>query len=175
MATAAEPVAPEAPTLTRAERADHAMRQAMLWSFGAGFVPSAAIDVVAIGGVQLNMLHDLSRIYDVPFRDDLGKKLLAALVATLGARWFADTFLASALKMIPFAGTLLAYGAMPASAAASTYAVAKVFIQHFESGGTFLDFEPARVKAYFAEQYAEGKRVVSETIGTKKPAAAPAK
>ncbi len=172
MATAAEPIAPEVPSLTRAERADHAMRQAMLWSFGAGFVPSPAFDVAAIAGIQLNMLHDLSRIYDVPFREDVGKKLLGALVGGVGARWFADTFLASALKLIPVAGTLLAYAAMPASAAASSYAVAKVFIQHFESGGTFLDFDPDKVKAYFAQQYAEGKRVVSETIGTRKPAPA---
>ena len=171
MATAAQPIEAPESGLTRAERADHAMRQAMLWSAGAGLVPSPAFDVIAIGGVQLNMLHDLARIYEIPFREDVGKSLLGGL----GARWFSDTILASALKLIPVAGTMLAYTAMPASAAAATYAVAKVFIQHFESGGTFLDFEPSRVKAFFSQQYAEGKRVVGETIGTKKPVPAAAR
>ena len=51
---------------------------------------------------------------------------------------------------------------MPAAAGASTYAVGQVFIQHFESGGTFLDFDPDKVKAYFAEQVEKGKLVVAD-------------
>ena len=27
----------------------------------------------------------------------------------------------------------------------------KVFIQHFESGGTFLDFDPDKVRSYFSK------------------------
>jgi hypothetical protein len=40
----------------------------------------------------------------------------------------------------------------PAFASASTYAVGKVFIQHFATGGTFLDFDPDKVKAHFAAE-----------------------
>ena len=39
-----------------------------------------------------------------------------------------------------------------------TYAVGKVFIQHFESGETFLTFYPEKVKAYYAEMFEEGKK-----------------
>jgi hypothetical protein len=46
---------------------------------------------------------------------------------------------------------------MPAVAAASTWATGKVFIRHFESGGTFLDFDPAKARAYYAEEYEAGK------------------
>jgi hypothetical protein len=48
---------------------------------------------------------------------------------------------------------------MPVISGASTYAIYKVFIQHFESGGTFLDLDPAKVKSYFAEQFTKGKKV----------------
>jgi hypothetical protein len=37
-----------------------------------------------------------------------------------------------------------------------------VFVQHFESGGTFLDLDPAKVKAYFSEQFERGKKVVAD-------------
>jgi hypothetical protein len=52
---------------------------------------------------------------------------------------------------------------------ASTYAIYKVFVQHFESGGTFLDLEPAKVKSYFSEQFAKGKKFAMD-LKTKEPA-----
>ena len=54
---------------------------------------------------------------------------------------------------------------MPVFAGASTYAIGKVFIQHFESGGTFLDFEPAKVRAYFSQQFDKGRDLASEAHG----------
>jgi uncharacterized protein (DUF697 family) len=66
------------------------------------------------------------------------------------------------LKAIPGVGGLIGMVASPALAGASTYALGKVFIQHFESGGTLLDFDPAKMKAYYASQYEEGKQVVAD-------------
>ena len=43
----------------------------------------------------------------------------------------------------------------------STWALGKVFIQHFESGGTFLDFDPEEVKEYFKAQFEEGREVAA--------------
>lgn len=54
--------------------------------------------------------------------------------------------------------------AMSAISGAITYAIGQVFIQHFESGGTFLDFDPKKVKEYFMEQFEEGNK----TVGKKK-------
>jgi len=34
-----------------------------------------------------------------------------------------------------------------------------VFIQHFESGGTFLDFDAAKVRAYYEQQFNAAKAV----------------
>jgi hypothetical protein len=44
----------------------------------------------------------------------------------------------------------------PVAAGASTYAVGKVFMLHFESGGTLLDFDPAKMKNYYRETYRKG-------------------
>ncbi|MEZ5671856.1 MAG: hypothetical protein R3E08_05540 [Thiotrichaceae bacterium] len=44
---------------------------------------------------------------------------------------------------------------------AATYAIDKVFVQHFESGGTFLDFDPEAVREHFAAEFAKGKDVAA--------------
>ena len=46
----------------------------------------------------------------------------------------------------------------PAFSGAVTYAIGKVFVQHFEMGGTLLDFNPEKVKKYFREQYEQGMK-----------------
>ncbi len=52
---------------------------------------------------------------------------------------------------------------------ASTYAVGKVFIQHFESGCTFLSFDPRQVRDYYAQQYKKGKQEVRQSFVGVKP------
>ena len=54
-------------------------------------------------------------------------------------------------------------------AGATTYAVGKVFIQHFESGGTFLNFNPDSVKEYYETMFKEGQSV-AENMKKEKPA-----
>jgi len=49
---------------------------------------------------------------------------------------------ASLLKGLPGVGTLIGAVTMPAFSAGATYAIGKLFIQHFASGGTLLDFNP---------------------------------
>jgi hypothetical protein len=51
---------------------------------------------------------------------------------------------------------------MPTLAGASTYAVGRVFIQHFECGGTILSFDPEKVRAHFEKEFEEGKKVVAK-------------
>ena len=40
--------------------------------------------------------------------------------------------------------------------AAYTWALGNVFIQHFEAGGTFLDFDPEKVREHFRTYFKEG-------------------
>ena len=46
---------------------------------------------------------------------------------------------------------------MPILAGATTYAVGKVFTQHFATGGTFLNFDPETVREYYYEMFKEGQ------------------
>jgi len=106
-------------------------------------VPLPVLDAIAVGGVQLQMLRRLARIYDVPFTENAGKSVVASLLGSVFPATAAATTAmgaASALKAVPVAGAAVSIFIMPSLAAGATYLIGKVFIQHFESGGTLLDF-----------------------------------
>jgi len=126
-----------------------------------GLIPVPAVDFVGLTALQLNLLRRLSQIYEVPFSQDLGKKAIGALAAGFTPMALSAP-LASAVKAVPMIGSTLGGLAMSAVAGASTYAVGKVFQQHFDSGGTFLNFNPAAVRAYYREQFEKGKEAVKE-------------
>jgi uncharacterized protein (DUF697 family) len=122
-----------------------------IWSGVAGLVPIPVVDVLAVGGLQLQMLRRLSQIYGVDFSENRGKALIAALAgcmipATSGMG------AASALKAVPVINILAAGFIMPVLSAGATYAIGKAFVQHFESGGTLLDFNPPDYREFVKAQ-----------------------
>ena len=142
------------------EKANNIVKNRLMWSAGAGLVPVPVVDLVALSGIQLEMLYSLSKLYDVPFRKDIGKSIIAALLGSVLPTGIAP-WVASMIKVIPLIGQTTGALTMSIVGGASTYAVGKIFIQHFEAGGTFLDFKPEKVKDYFAKLYEEGKSKVS--------------
>lgn len=67
----------------------------------------------------------------------------------------------SMTKVIPGVGQTAGVVTMPLLAGATTYAIGKVFNQHFASRGTFLTFDPDKVKTYYAEMLKEGQQVAT--------------
>ena len=64
--------------------------------------------------------------------------------------------LASLAKAVPGLGTATGMISVSLLGGATTYAIGSVFVQHFESGGTLLDFEPQKMRAYFLQQTGRG-------------------
>jgi uncharacterized protein (DUF697 family) len=135
----------------RNEVANKLVDRFAMWAGAAGLIPVPVLDLVAIGGLQLQMLRRLSDIYNVPFTDNRAKALVTALLgATIPTS--SGIGIAELLKAIPLLGTAIAAFVTPALAAASTYAVGKVFIQHFETGGSLLDFNPPDYREFLKGQ-----------------------
>jgi uncharacterized protein (DUF697 family) len=132
------------------------IRNHMLVSMGVGLIPIPIADMVGITAVQLNMLRKLAKIHEVPFTQHKVKSILTALVGGGGSLTVAEGF-ASLVKFVPVVGTTVGAVSMPITAGAITYAVGKVFLQHFASGGTFLTFDPEKVREYYSEMFKEGK------------------
>lgn len=137
----------------------------MWWSMGAGLIPVPWVDLAAVAGVQLKVLAEISKIYGVPFQENAGKAAISSLVGFVLPHAMAFGAVGSLLKAIPVVGVLAGAPAMGLFAGAYTWALGHVFIQHFESGGTFLTFAPEKVKEYFQARFEEGRKVAA-TMGT---------
>ena len=133
--------AESAPVEPREEVASRLVDRFAIWSGVAGLVPVPILDAVAVGGVQVQMLRRLSQIYEVPFSENRGKSLIAALAGALVPSTSAIGIY-STVKAVPFVGTIIGGLAMPVLSAGATYAIGRAFIKHFESGGTLLNFNP---------------------------------
>ena len=155
----------------RRSRAEEAVDSAVRWSFGFGLIPIPIIDLAAISTVQLRMLRSLCDVYGEPFSENQGKALISALLGGIVPTKLAWGPIRSLLKAIPVVGPLAGAAVMPLFASASTYAVGHTFIQHFESGGTLLDLDPAKLRDYVAKQYQEGR---DSLLGRKPAQAEPA-
>ncbi len=122
-----------------------------VWSGVAGFVPIPVVDLLCVGGLQVQMLRRLSQIYNVEFSENRGKALIAALAGTMIPAT-SGMGAASAVKTVPILGMLAAGFVMPVLSAGATYAIGKAFIQHFESGGTLLDLNPPDYREFVKAQ-----------------------
>jgi uncharacterized protein (DUF697 family) len=135
----------------RDESASKLVERFSLWSGVAGLIPMPVIDVVAVGGLQIQMLRRISQIYGVEFSENRGKALIAALAGSM-IPTTSGMGAASALKVVPFLGALVSVFVMPVLSAGATYAIGKAFIQHFASGGTLLDFNPPDYREFVKVQ-----------------------
>jgi uncharacterized protein (DUF697 family) len=134
---------------TLSDKAQQAILRHMAAGAVAGLLPLPWIGFAALTAVQLNMLRHLASIYDVSFSKEIGASAIGALVGS-------DLSLSLSLgiaKLLPGPSLPLAAVSGGLLGSASTFALGKVFIQHFESGNTFLSFDPEKVRAYYQEQF----------------------
>jgi uncharacterized protein (DUF697 family) len=127
-----------------------------MYAAAVGLLPVPLVNAAGVAGVEIKLLRELAKLYDVPFRQDRVKSIVSALVGGVLSTEL-GVGAAGLVKGMPFVGGALSVAALPVFAGAATYAIGKVFIQHFESGGTFLDFDPDKVKQYFKTQFHQGK------------------
>ncbi|MCB0686098.1 MAG: DUF697 domain-containing protein [Saprospiraceae bacterium] len=134
------------------EEANSIIKNHLMWSMGAGFIPVPIADFFAVGAVQLDMIRQLCNLYEVDYKDTEVKAMISSLtgsaIARLGAR---------AIKFIPGVGSVIGGMTLAVLSGASTYALGEVFKKHFETGGTFLDFDPSRLKKVYDEMFEKGK------------------
>jgi uncharacterized protein (DUF697 family) len=156
----------DAATSRREEQDRHAesvIRANMYLSAASGFIPFPLVDTAASVAIDLKMLAELADVYRVEFRKDIGKSAIGAFIGALGSLSVGGALLGSAtlnltIGSIPWVGPAFRLVTQPATHAAFTYALGKVFQQHFASGGTFLTFDPAKVTAFFKQKFEEAKR-----------------
>ena len=148
------------------ERADQIVKDYVLYSMGTGFLPIPIVDIFGLIGLQVKMVHSLSKVYNVPFSESKTRTILYSLagsilpVAGVG-------LLASAVKVIPFVGQTAGAFSMSALAGGFTYAVGRIFVNHFEKSGNIDNLNVEEAKEDLKENM-ETSKSAARKINTEK-------
>jgi len=124
-----------------------------------GVIPVPPLGVAMIIANNLKMLHKLSTIYGIEYRKDVGKAAISSILVGCGTFTISGRLIWGLSTVAPVAAPVIGVVTIPIFGAAATYAIGKLFIQHFESGGTFLSFDPEKVRGHYAELFKEGKEL----------------
>ena len=147
------------------------IRHHVYYAMGVGLIPVPLVDFAGLTGIQINLLRKLAKSYNVPFLKDSVKNILSSMVGGALPLAMAAPLAASVSKFIPIMGQTAGVVTMPILGGATTYALGKVFIQHFASGGTFLTFDPDKVKSFYKDMLEEGEKVaadIKKSVGRRK-------
>ena len=134
--------------------ATEAIKRYSLYSAGAGLIPMPLVDFAAISAIQVKMLKEVAAIYEISFESDRARSIVAALIGGLAGTNLGYGIGRNLLKAVPLFGPVLGGFSVSAMAGAVTWAVGRVFMQHFASGGTLLDFEPDKMRQHFTTEVA---------------------
>jgi len=81
------------------DEAKKIIKRHTLYAAGLGFLPIPIVDAVSITANQIWMIRDISKIYNIPFKQHLVKSFIGSLVGTTGA--------IGLVKFIPGVGSIL--------------------------------------------------------------------
>jgi uncharacterized protein (DUF697 family) len=129
-----------------------------LGSGAVSLVPIPLLDIAAITAVQVKMVTALAAHYGVPM--DSGQWIktgVASLIAGVAPNALAAGMAGEVIRQLPIVGSILSIAVVPGFAMAVSYATGKVFIAHFEAGGTLLNFDPEAVRQHFADEFKAAK------------------
>ena len=126
-----------------------------------GVIPLPPVGVAMIIANNLKMLHKLSSIYGVEYRKDIGKAAISSFLVGCGTFSISGRIIWGLSSVAPMAAPVIGVVTIPLFATSATYAIGQLFVQHFESGGTFLTFDPDKVRGHYAELFKEGKELAN--------------
>lgn len=148
-------------TAPRATIANDIVNNNIALAMGAGLIPLPWVDFAAITAVQLKLGKELADCYEVDYKEEQVRGIVVALIGAYTSTAAATTAAAVLAKSLPGLGSVVGVVTLPLVAGAITYAVGKVFVQHLDSGGTFLSLKVPDVQAGFLREVEKGKQVVS--------------
>jgi uncharacterized protein (DUF697 family) len=152
----------EAPAPDRAEAVRKIIRKNVYWALGLGAIPIPFVDAAGVVFAQVKMVRELSAEYGVEFSESRTKGLITSLISTLGGMALSYSLIASVVKVVPVVGYTLSIFTMPVISGALTMTVGNMFMMHFESGGTLLDFEPEKMREHFKAEFEKNKLIVED-------------
>lgn len=140
-----------ADTALRRTQATLIVQRYTTYSALGGCIPLTLFDVVSVGAIVFNMVRTLADHYHAPFQPDRLKTCLSALIAGVASPTAGSLATQILGKIIPGAW-IIGTAVSSAAAAALTRGIGELFIEHFESGGTALNFDLERMRTCLAQR-----------------------
>ena len=110
------------------------------------------------------MISDLSQAYGQPVRTEAVRGVVSVLLGTLLPAGVTGALLGSGVKTVPVVGTILGMASMAAFGAAASYAIGRVFVRHFEKGGSLESFSADAVKDELKAEFSKAKDKQSSAV-----------
>jgi len=168
--TETPPVAALKARVSRAE-IDDIIRKHVYGAMALGLAPVPLIDVLGLIAIQMNLVRSLAQKHEVSFQSHLAKPVIASLVG--GVVPVAITpMIASFVKVIPVIGYTTGAASLSLLGAGATYAVGRVFADHFAAGGSMNDFDVNSSQATFKKEFEKGKAMAGSSGSSTGAAAA---
>lgn len=133
----------------RAQQAHDIVRRHVILAVGLGLVPIPWFDAIALTAVHVDMIEELAALYGAEFAGERARTAIAALLGGFGTVSTTRLLARGLWRLVPGLGALVGAVGVPALGGAVTHALGKVFSAHFESGGTLLSLDIARMRAHF--------------------------
>lgn len=138
----------------RLDDASELIVSAAKWSAAAALVPVPYVDLAALAAVQTKLILDLSDLYGEKPSKQAVNGVVSVLLGTLLPVGASQVTVSVLSKFIPGYGTALGAVSMVGFGSTATYAIGRVFVRHFENGGSLSTFSVENVKSELKKEFA---------------------
>ena len=145
------------------DEVEKTIRKTVYVSMGIGIVPFPLFNFGAVTATNLVLIQKLSNFYGVEFKEGVAKKIIAS-VGGAGLGTLATPLVESVVALTPIIGLPLAIGTKPVLNAMTTYALAQMFVTHFERGGSFIGANMEAMKSDFSTAFKKSREWLGNTI-----------
>jgi uncharacterized protein (DUF697 family) len=110
-----------------------------VYSAVGGLIPVPLANVAGITAAIVRMVKRLSDLYGVPFERDRARAIVVGLMGGAMPTGLAAVTTSTLVYVVP-GSNLIGLAVSSLTGAACTRAIGRIFVEHFESGATLVDF-----------------------------------
>jgi uncharacterized protein (DUF697 family) len=144
--------------MKRLEAAGEIIASSTRWSVGAALIPIPMLDMAALGAIQANMIVDLAGVYDQKVTKQAVRGVISVLLGTLVPAGATQMVVSTSSKLVPGYGTVIGAVSLATFGSAATYSIGKVFVRHFEKGGSFVNFSVSAVQEDLKKEFTQAAK-----------------
>lgn len=134
------PTAPDVvDTGARHDAAMQLIRRYVVACAAVGIIPIPGVDATILAGIHVKLIKALTEHYGESFSDNAARNVMLAVAASLVPATIGSLATRRLVKLLPpGVGTIAQMG----TSGFASYALGRVMMAHFETGGTLDSFDP---------------------------------